>query len=193
MSSKLIAADSDFFANLGVNILKAHGKSARESYLLKGYALNTGRAAQGMPTRVTPARIACLVFNLQKTKMQLGVQVLVNDPRELEKILQREADMTKERIDKLLKAEANVILTAKGIDDMALKYFVEAGAITVRCVRKEDMHHIAKATGATLVVTGGGAVEAALSVYLEYLATTLGSREQLAIAEFAESLLIIPK
>ncbi|WJX41405.1 hypothetical protein P8452_28761 [Trifolium repens] len=42
-------------------------------------------------------------------------------------------------------------------------------------------------------VAGGGAVESALSVYLEYLATTLGSREQLAIAEFAESLLIIPK
>jgi len=44
-----------------------------------------------------------------------------------------------------------------------------------------------------MVVAGGGAVEAALSVYLENLATTLGSREQLAIAEFAESLLIIPK
>ncbi|KAK7399715.1 hypothetical protein VNO78_10904 [Psophocarpus tetragonolobus] len=295
MSSKLIAGDSDFFANLvvdavqsvkmtnargevkypikGINILKAHGKSARDSFLMNGYALNTGRAAQGMPLRVTPAKIACLDFNLQKTKMQLGVQVLVTDPRELEKIRQREADMTKERIEKLLKAGANVVLTTKGIDDMALKYFVEAGAIAVRRVRKEDMRHVAKATGATLVstfadmegeetfepsflgyadevveerisddavvmikgtkttsavslilrgandhmldemdralhdalsivkrtlesntvVAGGGAVEAALSVYLEYLATTLGSREQLAIAEFAESLLIIPK
>ncbi|KAK6920335.1 Chaperonin Cpn60/GroEL/TCP-1 family [Dillenia turbinata] len=243
----------------GINILKAHGKSARDSYLLNGYALNTGRAAQGMPVRVAPARIACLDFNLQKTKMQLGVQVLVTDPRELEKIRQREADMTKERIEKLLKAGAN--------------YFVEAGAIAVRRVRKEDLRHVAKATGATavstfadmegeetfdssflgyadevveeriadddvimikgtkttsavsvilrgandymldemeralhdalsivkrtlesnMVVAGGGAVESALSVYLEYLATTLGSREQLAIAEFAESLLIIPK
>jgi len=69
--------------------LKAHGKSAKDSYLLNGYALNTGRAAQGMPMKVAAARIACLDFNLQKTKMQLGVQVLVTDPRELEKIRQR--------------------------------------------------------------------------------------------------------
>ncbi|XP_039010691.1 T-complex protein 1 subunit alpha-like isoform X1 [Hibiscus syriacus] len=69
MSSKLIAGDSDFFANLGINVLKAHGKSARDSYLLNGYALNTGRAAQGMSLRVFPARIARLDFNLQKTKM----------------------------------------------------------------------------------------------------------------------------
>lgn len=82
-------SSSDTADAQGINILKAHGKSSRESYLLKGYALNTGRAAQGMPLRVAPAKIACLDFNLQKAKMQMGVQVLVSDPRELEKIRQR--------------------------------------------------------------------------------------------------------
>lgn len=43
------------------------------------------------------------------------------------------------------------------------------------------------------VVVGGGAVEAALSIYLENFATSLASREQLAIAEFAKSLLVIPR
>lgn len=43
------------------------------------------------------------------------------------------------------------------------------------------------------VVPGGGAVETALNIFLENFATTVGSREQLAIAEFANALLVIPK
>jgi T-complex protein 1 subunit alpha len=42
-------------------------------------------------------------------------------------------------------------------------------------------------------VAGGGSVEVALSVYLDDFARTLGSREQLAIAEFSEALQVIPK
>merc|ERR1712008_570897 len=43
------------------------------------------------------------------------------------------------------------------------------------------------------VVVGGGCVEAALSIYLENFGSSLSSREQLAIADFAKSLLVIPK
>jgi hypothetical protein len=38
-------------------------------------------------------------------------------------------------------AGANVILTTKGIDDTALKYFVEAGAIACRRVPKDDLRY----------------------------------------------------
>ena len=48
------------------------------------------------------AKIACLDFSLQKAKMKMGVQVLVTDPEELEKIRDRESDITKERIKKIL-------------------------------------------------------------------------------------------
>ena len=62
-------------------------------------------------------------------------------------IRQREADITKERVEKILSSGANVILTTGGIDDLNTKYFVEKGAMGVRRVLKKDLKRIAKATG----------------------------------------------
>lgn len=191
----------------------------------------------------------------------------------MDKIRQREMDICKERCQKIIAAGANVVLCSRGIDDFALKYFVEAGVIAVRRVKKGDMRRIAQNSGAKIVVSladmegeetfdaeclgtcdlveerkvgdweymffegmtkarsstiiirganeyfldeiersihdslcvikrvlesnslvaGGGAVEVSLSIFLDDFARTLGTREQLAIAEFSEALLVIPK
>ena len=298
MSSKIIGKESDFFANLAVqatksvkrvnaegkskyplsaiHILKSHGKSSMESHLVDGgFCINATRASQGMPTRVDGGnvKIAMLDMNLQRHRMAMGVQITVKDPAEIENIRKRELDITKERISKILDAGAKVVLTTKGVDDVCMKYFVEAGVICARRCNKDDLKRLAKATGGKLVLTmadmegeesfdadcfgtcesveevrvgdgemmyvhgckghgastivlrganeymldemdralhdalcvvkrmlesntlvpGGGAVEVALSVYLENYAMTLDTREQLAIQEYADALLVIPK
>jgi len=263
-----------------IHILKAHGKSAMESHFIEGgFAINAMRASQGMPTAVEGTtdepivKIAMLDMNLQRHRMAMGVQVVIKDPAEIENIKKREMDITKERIRKIIDAGARVVLTTKGVDDLCMKYFVEAGIICARRCSKDDLKRLAKATGGKVVVTmadmdgnetfdaeclgcctavkeerigdgemlyvhgcqgsgastivlrganeymldemdralhdslcvikrmlesstlvvGGGAVEAALSVHLEEYATSLNTREQLAIQEFADALLVIPK
>ena len=42
-----------------------------------------------LPKKVVGAKVACLDFSLNKAKMKLGVQVLIDDPTKLEGIRQR--------------------------------------------------------------------------------------------------------
>lgn len=42
-----------------------------------------------MTKKVVGAKIACLDFSLQKTKMKMGVQVLIDSPEQLDGVRQR--------------------------------------------------------------------------------------------------------
>ena len=108
MSSKIIGSESDFFAELAVkaalavkierdgrakcpigniHVLKSHGKASVDSELVDGFALNCVRASPAMPTSLSGnVKVALLDFNLQKHKMQLGVQVVLTDTKQVEEI-----------------------------------------------------------------------------------------------------------
>merc|ERR1719382_271444 len=111
------------------------------------------RGSQEMPTRVSPAKIALLDFDLKKHRMSMNVNIVIDDPEELERVRQKEMDITKEKIKKIIDAGTTAIFTTKGIDDFALKYLVEAGIMGVRRVDKKDIRRIAKCTGAQVMLT----------------------------------------
>lgn len=100
----------------------------------------------------------------------------------------RESEITLERVRKLLQAGANVILTTKGIDDLCLKEFVEAGAMAVRRCRKEDLRRIAKATGATLLST-----LANLDGEESFEASSLGTADEVVQSRVGDDELILVK
>jgi len=103
-------------------------------------------------------------------------------------VLARESEITLERIHKILAAGANVVLTTKGIDDLALKEFVEAGAMAVRRCRKEDLRRIAKATGGQLVSS-----LANLEGEETFEASYLGTAEEVVQERISDDELILVK
>ncbi|GAB2278884.1 hypothetical protein Dimus_013558, partial [Dionaea muscipula] len=90
-----------------------------------GWKLGTIRKAFFAPILVVHAIDAhCVSYSESDTIVDGGINVVLFFSAYAYTIMltsSQEADMTKERINKLLKLGANVILTAKGIDDMALK------------------------------------------------------------------------
>lgn len=120
--------------------------------------------------------------------MNLGVNVTIDDPDQLEAIRKRESEITLERIRKILAAGANVIFTTKGIDDLCLKEFVEAGAMAVRRCRKDDLRRIAKATGATLLSS-----LANLDGDESFEASSLGTAEEVVQTRVGDDELILVK
>lgn len=86
--------------------------------------------------------------------------------------------------EELEKTRAQTIIL-RGANDFFLEE-IERSVHDSLCVVKRVLESNA-------VVAGGGAVEVALSVYLDNFSRTLDGREQLAIAEFSEALLVIPK
>lgn len=89
----------------------------------------------------------------------------------------RESDITKERIQKILTAGANVVLVTGGIDDLCLKYFVEAGAMAVRRCKKEDLKRIARATGGKKMTNCNKKIILSLSSYLATMVVSLSNME----------------
>ncbi|SMD31153.1 thermosome subunit beta [Picrophilus oshimae] len=137
------------FDNL--QMVKKQGGSVDETQLIDGIIIDKEKVHPGMPSTVENAKIALLDLALEVKKPEFDTNLQINDPRMIQKFLDQEEGILKEMVDKIQKTGANVVITQKGIDDMAQHYLAKAGIYAVRRVKKSDVDKLAKATGAAIV------------------------------------------
>jgi thermosome len=129
-----------------VQITKKIGKSLQDTELVSGIILDKEVVHSGMPKSVKKAQIALVTTPLEVKKTEVSAEIRISDPTQITKFLNQETNMLKKMVEKIKKAEANVLICQKGIDDMAQHFLAKEGILAVKSAKESDMEKLSRAT-----------------------------------------------
>eukprot|EP00164_Ancoracysta_twista_P000609 GFYU01000806.1.p1 GENE.GFYU01000806.1~~GFYU01000806.1.p1 ORF type:complete len:565 (-),score=201.45 GFYU01000806.1:543-2237(-) len=168
LNSKLIAAQKVFFSemvvdalshldnNLNLNdigIKKEQGGSLQDSTLVDGVAFKKTFSYAGFeqqPKHFHNPKILLLNVELELKAEKENAEVRIKDPSEYQSIVDAEWNIIYEKLDKIVKSGAQVILSKLAIGDLATQYFADRGLFCAGRVAQDDLSRVVKATGATI-------------------------------------------
>jgi len=127
------------------------GGATDESELVEGVIIDKERVHDNMPFAVEDADIALLDTAIEVPETELDTEVNVTDPDQLQQFLDQEEAQLKEMVDDLKEAGADVVVTQKGIDDMAQHYLAQEGILAVRRAKKSTIQALSRSTGARII------------------------------------------
>jgi chaperonin GroEL (HSP60 family) len=134
-----------------IQVVKKPGGDATDTELVEGILLDKERVHAGMPARVEHAHIALLNAALEVKKTEVGAEIRIRDPAQMQAFLREEENILRGYVDAIAGSGANVVLCQKGIDDLAQHFLAKEGIYAVRRAKESDLKKLAKATGARIV------------------------------------------
>ncbi|MHA1122392.1 MAG: thermosome subunit alpha [Candidatus Heimdallarchaeota archaeon] len=140
-----------------IKIEKKKGESIKETELIKGIVLDKSVVHSGMPKKIDKAKILLIDAAIEVTKTEFDAKINITNPDQMKAFLDQEQQMIEDMVDKVIATGANVVLSQKGIDDLAQHFFAKKGVLAVRRIKKSDIEKLSMATGATLVTRIEGA------------------------------------
>eukprot|EP01134_Creolimax_fragrantissima_P007649 CFRG7649T1 len=129
---------------------KIPGGDISESQTLCGVMVNKDVTHASMRRRIENPRIVLLDCTLEYKKGESQTNVEIVKEEDWNAILQHEESVIKQMCDSIIAMKPDVVITEKGVSDLAQHWFVKAGITAIRRVRKSDNNRIARATGATI-------------------------------------------
>ncbi|CDJ48778.1 TCP-1/cpn60 family chaperonin, putative [Eimeria brunetti] len=132
-------------------IEKIPGGDIEESCLLDGLMLNKDVVHPRMRRRIENPRVLLLDCPLEYKKGESQTNVEITKEEEWDLLLQQEETAVLLLCEKLAAAKPDLIITEKGVSDLAQHYLAKENISVIRRVRKTDNNRISRATGATVV------------------------------------------
>ncbi|KAK0490489.1 chaperonin Cpn60/TCP-1 family [Armillaria novae-zelandiae] len=130
---------------------KVPGGEIEQSRVLSGVMLNKDITHPNMRRRIINPRIILLDCPLEYKKGESQTNMEFSKVEDWEKAQAIEEEQIRLLCDKILEFKPDLVLTEKGVSDIAQHFFMKHNVSAIRRVRKSDNNRIALAVGATIV------------------------------------------
>ncbi|KAI8081487.1 T-complex protein 1 subunit delta [Halteromyces radiatus] len=136
-----------------VRVVKKVGGTIDDTELVDGLVLNQNVVkSAGGPTRIEKAKIGLVQFQLSAPKPDMENQIVVNDYRQMDKILKEERQYLLNMCKKIKKSGCNVLLIQKSIlrdavNELSLHFLAKLKIMVVKDVERDEIEFIAKSLG----------------------------------------------
>lgn len=134
-----------------VRIEKIPGGELSECGVLDGVMFNKDVTHAKMRRRIENPRILLLDCPLEYKKGESQTNVEIMNEEDFNSLLRQEEEYIEQICANIVAFKPDIVITEKGVSDLAQHYFLKAGITAFRRLRKTDQNRVARATGATIV------------------------------------------
>lgn len=135
-----------------IEIMKMQHRTASETQLIRGLALDHGARHPDMPKRVENAHILTLNVSLEYEKSEVNSSFFYSSAAQREKLVESERRFVDEKLRKIVELKKEVcgndpkkgfvIINQKGIDPLSLDVLVKNGIFALRRAKRRNMERL---------------------------------------------------
>lgn len=130
---------------------KIPGGELTDSKVLNGVMFNKDVCSAKMRRRIEQPRVVVMNCPLEYRKAESQTNVELTGETDFRRLLEVEETYVSKLCSAVLEQKPDLIITEKGVSDLALHLLGKANVSVIRRLRKTDCNRIAKASGATVV------------------------------------------
>lgn len=134
-----------------VRFISASGTKEEDTFSAPGLVIERDLASPSMKRTVPECRLLLLDCAIEPKKTNLDAQVQISNPAQVEEFLRQEEDAIRDMVEIIQQSGANVVLTQKKIDDLALHFLKKHNIAAISSVKKSDLDAASRISKAAII------------------------------------------
>ncbi|MEX0656036.1 MAG: thermosome subunit alpha [Nitrosopumilaceae archaeon] len=124
--------------------------NATDIQLIDGIVIDKTIDNSAMPKMIKDAKILLTNEFLEPIRTKIDDEIVITSPEQMSVFIKRESDTVLEKVQKIIDAGVNVVISRRGINSFAQERLAKFGIISIKRATENDLWWLEKATGAKI-------------------------------------------